>query len=76
MHEGKIIKYYREKAKLTQEQLSKGVCSVTHISKNERGLTEYSPEIAILLSKRLNINIEQELTNLIDLKKSLIIGMK
>ncbi|PUB10640.1 helix-turn-helix domain-containing protein [Paenisporosarcina sp. OV554] len=68
MYEGKIIKFYRKKAKLTQEQLGKGVCSVTHISKIERGLTEYSPEITILLSKRLKINIEKELANLTNLK--------
>lgn len=71
MYKGKIIKFYREKAKLTQEQLGKGVCSVTHISKIERGLTEYSSEIAVILSKRLKINIEQELEYLINLKKKL-----
>lgn len=71
MYEGKIIKFYREKAKLTQEQLGKGVCSVTHISKIERGLTEYSSEIVQLLSERLKINIDEELTNLINLKKKL-----
>ncbi|MFJ7935677.1 helix-turn-helix domain-containing protein [Sporosarcina sp. NPDC096371] len=68
MYEGKIIKFYRKKEKLTQEQLGEGVCSVTHISKIERGLTEYSPEITVLLSKRLNINIEEELANLKNLK--------
>lgn len=71
MYEGKIIKFYREKAKLTQAQLGEGICSVTHISKIERGLTEYSPEITILLSKRLKVNIEKELANLTTLKKKL-----
>ena len=61
MDEGKIIKFYREKANLTQEQLSKGICSVTHISKIERGITEYSPEITYLLAKRLGIDIHSEL---------------
>ena len=68
MYEGKVIQFYRKKANLTQKQLGEGVCSVTHISKIERGLTEYSPEITILLSKRLKINIKEELSNLINLK--------
>ncbi|GGJ56897.1 helix-turn-helix domain-containing protein [Virgibacillus salexigens] len=71
MYEGKILKFYREKAKITQEQLGRGICSVTHISKIERGLTEYSPEITMLLAQRLNINMEQETANLINLKKKL-----
>ncbi len=68
MDEGKIIKFYRQKAKLTQEELGNGICSVTHISKIERGLTEYSPEITILLSKRLQIVMEEELKSLVTLK--------
>ncbi|MCM3756144.1 helix-turn-helix domain-containing protein [Sporosarcina aquimarina] len=71
MHEGRIIKFYRQKAKITQEELGKGICSVTHISKIERGLTEYSPEITMLLSKRLQIDMEQELTSLKNLKSKL-----
>lgn len=64
MNEGKVIKFYREKANLTQEQLSKGICSVTHISKIERGLTEYSSEITNLLAKRLGVDIQSELKRL------------
>lgn len=71
MDEGKIIKFYRQKAKLTQEELGNGICSVTHISKIERGLTEYSPEITILLSKRLQIVMEEELKSLMNLKARL-----
>lgn len=69
MYEGKIIKFYREKNNITQEQLGKGICSGTHISKIERLHTEYAPEIVTLLSERLGINIEYEKTklqNLID----------
>jgi HTH-type transcriptional regulator, quorum sensing regulator NprR len=69
MYEGKIIKFYREKYSLTQEQLGKGICSGTHISKIERLQTEYAPEIITLLSERLNINIDQELTKLENIKK-------
>ena len=71
MHEGKIIKFYREKSKMTQEQLGKGICSVTHISKIERGLTEYSSEITDLLSKRLNICMKEEIGRITGLKSTL-----
>jgi HTH-type transcriptional regulator, quorum sensing regulator NprR len=71
MNEGKIIKFYREKYKMTQEQLGKGICSGTHISKIERLHTEYAPEIITLLSQRLGINIETELIKLNNIKNRL-----
>jgi HTH-type transcriptional regulator, quorum sensing regulator NprR len=71
MDEGKIIKFYREKYKMTQEQLGKGICSGTHISKIERLHTEYAPEIITLLSQRLGINIENELIKLNNIKNRL-----
>lgn len=61
---GMLIKFHREKNNLTQEELGKGVCSVTHISKIEREITQYSSEITDLLSKRLEINLEHELQSL------------
>ncbi|RBP96608.1 helix-turn-helix protein [Cytobacillus firmus] len=61
MKEGLIIKYYRERAGLTQTQLGEGICSVTHISKIERGHTQYSSEITHLICKRLNIDLIKEL---------------
>jgi HTH-type transcriptional regulator, quorum sensing regulator NprR len=64
MGSGILIKFYREKKKLTQEELGKGICSVTHISKIERGTTQYSPEITHLLSKKLGIDLEEELQSL------------
>jgi HTH-type transcriptional regulator, quorum sensing regulator NprR len=60
MLEGEIIKYYRQKAGITQEELGRGICSVTHVSKIERGQTPYSPEIISLFSERLHIDIENE----------------
>ncbi|WP_151737673.1 helix-turn-helix domain-containing protein [Paenibacillus tengchongensis] len=60
MTEGKIIKHYREKQQLTQRELGQGICSVTHLSKIERGITEYSPEITDLLCERLQINMTTE----------------
>ncbi|WP_310831005.1 helix-turn-helix domain-containing protein [Paenibacillus pedocola] len=61
MTEGKIIKHYREKQQLTQRELGHGICSVTHLSKIERGITEYSSEIIDLLCGRLNINMATEI---------------
>lgn len=71
MNAGKIIKFYREKYQMTQEQLGKGICSGTHISKIERLHTEYAPEIITLLSQRLGINIETELIKLNNIKNRL-----
>ncbi|WP_060678297.1 helix-turn-helix domain-containing protein [Virgibacillus halodenitrificans] len=71
MYEGKVIKFYRERANLTQEQLGRGVCSSTHVSKIERGLTEYSGEIINLLVNRLGIDMEKELVNITTIKEKL-----
>ena len=71
MYEGKIIKFYREKYKLTQEQLGKGICSVTHISKIECAQTTYATDTITLLSKRLGINMELEVKKLINIKQQL-----
>ncbi|WP_167555438.1 helix-turn-helix domain-containing protein [Gottfriedia acidiceleris] len=72
MYEGKIIKFYREKYKLTQEQLGKNICSVTHISKIECGQTKYAPEIINLLSKRLGIDMDLEIANFMNIKYRLL----
>ncbi|WP_042143615.1 helix-turn-helix domain-containing protein [Paucisalibacillus sp. EB02] len=71
MYEGKVIKFYRELAGITQEQLGHGICSTTHISKIERGLTEYSSEITDMLAKKLDINIEKEVRKLTEIKEKL-----
>src|SRR5699024_5717626 len=71
MYEGKIIKYYRENAKLTQEQLGRGICSTTHVSKIERGLTEYSSEITDFLAARLGIDMKKEINRLSTIKEKL-----
>lgn len=71
IYTGKIIKFYRKKANLTQEQLGQGICSATHISKIERGLTEYSLEITSLLASRLDIEIEKEILHLTSIKEKL-----
>lgn len=71
MIEGKIIKHYRRKANMTQDQLGQGICSATHISKIERGLTEYATEIIDLLSERLQIHMNKEIRNLTTIKEKL-----
>ncbi|KAA0564493.1 helix-turn-helix transcriptional regulator [Bacillus sp. CH30_1T] len=63
MLEGKIIKFYREHREIKQKDLGEGICSTTHISKIERGLTEVSKETIQLLSDRLGIQMEKELEN-------------
>ena len=71
MLEGEIIKFYRNKAGLTQEQLGKGICSSKHVGKIERGQTSYSPELILLFSERLNIDIEKEIANFKNIEKKL-----
>ncbi|WP_404444538.1 helix-turn-helix domain-containing protein [Sutcliffiella horikoshii] len=63
MLEGKIIKFYREYKQVKQKDLGEGICSTTHISKIERGLTEVSKETIQLLCKRLEITMENEIKN-------------
>lgn len=63
MLEGKIIKFYREFQGIKQKDLGDGICSSTHISKIERGLTEVSDETIEFLCKRLGINMDREVEN-------------
>lgn len=74
MKEGLIIKLYRERAGLTQTQLGEGICSVTHISKIERGITQYSSEIISLICGRLNIDLNQEMEQYELLEKNCMSG--
>ncbi|MDF9840813.1 MULTISPECIES: helix-turn-helix transcriptional regulator [unclassified Paenibacillus] len=71
MTEGKIIKHYREKQHLTQGELGQGICSVTHLSKIERGITEYSPEIIDLLCDRLQIDMAAEVERFVQTQRKL-----
>lgn len=61
MLEGQIIKFYRERQNMMQKDLGIGICSSTHISKIERGLTEVSKETINFLSERLGIDMEIEI---------------
>ncbi|PEL13927.1 helix-turn-helix domain-containing protein [Bacillus sp. AFS017336] len=71
MIEGEVIKFYRTKAGLTQEELGKGICSSKHVGKIERGTTSYSSEIITLFSERLQIDILKEIANFEKLEKKL-----
>ncbi|WP_223702216.1 helix-turn-helix domain-containing protein [Sutcliffiella deserti] len=72
MLEGKIIKFYREFQGLKQKDLGDGICSSTHISKIERGLTEVSGETIDFLCKRLGIEMEAEMENYKEIDQLLI----
>lgn len=71
MIEGEIIKFYRKKRGLSQEQLGKDICTTTHVSKIERGQTKYSTEIIALFSKRLDIDIQKEMEFFQSMEKKL-----
>ncbi|WP_137791427.1 helix-turn-helix domain-containing protein [Bacillus sp. E(2018)] len=71
MIEGEIIKFYRKRRGLSQEQLGKDICTTTHVSKIERGQTKYSTEIIALFSKRLDIDIQKEMQFFQDMEKKL-----
>lgn len=67
MIQGKIIKFHRELQVLKQIDLGEGICSKTHISKIERGLTEVSEETIELLAKRLRIDMQSEMNTYLSL---------
>ncbi|MFG6495764.1 helix-turn-helix domain-containing protein [Fictibacillus sp. UD] len=71
MIEGEIIKFYRKKRGLSQEQLGKDICTTTHVSKIERGQTKYSTEIIALFSERLDIDIHKEIEFFQSMEKKL-----
>ncbi|MDN4608066.1 helix-turn-helix domain-containing protein [Sporosarcina highlanderae] len=67
MIEGKIIKFHRELQGLNQAELGNGICSKTHISKIERGLTEVSKETIEMLAERLQIDMAAEIDTYLSL---------
>ena len=68
---GSIIQYFRQKKGLTQEELGHGICSKTHLSKIERGLTEVSDETISLLCARMGFDIDEEIGMLQKVEKML-----
>jgi HTH-type transcriptional regulator, quorum sensing regulator NprR len=59
MEFGALIKFYRTQRGITQAELSKGICSVPHLSKIENNSKEANEETISLLLKRLNIGLEE-----------------
>lgn len=57
---GRIIYYHRRKQNKTQEQLCRGICSVTHLSKIENNVKDANPKTMQLLCERLQISTEEE----------------
>lgn len=60
---GEIIKHYRKKNNLTQENLSFGICSIPYLSKLENNQIQASEEILLHLCTKLNLK-PKELNNL------------
>ena len=54
---GKILKYYRTKLSLTQDELAEGICSRKYISRLEKDLQIPTLDIVNKLSNKLEINI-------------------
>lgn len=54
---GEIVKYYRKKIGLTQQELSHGICSVPYLSKVENNKLVPSEDIANHLCLRLEIDM-------------------
>jgi transcriptional regulator with XRE-family HTH domain len=59
MEFGALIKFYRTQRGITQAELSKGICSVPHLSKIENNSKEANEATISLLLKRLNIGLEE-----------------
>ncbi|WP_369900963.1 helix-turn-helix domain-containing protein [Bacillus manliponensis] len=68
---GRVIYYHRKQQKKTQEQLSKGICSVSHLSKIENNVKEVNSITLSLLCSRLGISIVEEENKVNCLKKQL-----
>lgn len=56
---GQRIRYYRKTKGLTQEELAQGICSVSYLSKIEKGDAKSSEEVINLLCDRLGISPEE-----------------
>lgn len=56
---GSLIKYYRTKQGLTQNELAMGICSIPHLSKIENNSKEANEETIRLLLERLNIQLQE-----------------
>lgn len=63
MHIGEKIQYRRKELGLTQEELCKGICSITYLSKLENNKLETKEDLLILLCERLGLKVDDLLKN-------------
>ncbi|PGL73090.1 helix-turn-helix domain-containing protein [Bacillus sp. AFS055030] len=59
MNYGMMIFHHRKKLGWTQEKLSEGICSVSHLSKIENGTKEAGIETIELLLKKMRVEIDE-----------------
>jgi len=59
MEIGPLIKYFRTQRGITQKELSKGICSIPHLSKIENNSKEANKETSSLLLERLHISLKE-----------------
>lgn len=59
MEIGPLIKYFRTQRGITQKQLSKGICSIPHLSKIENNSKEANKETISLILERLDVSFEE-----------------
>jgi len=75
MNIGALLKYYRLKANKTQNEVSQGICSVSHYSKIEKNSKEVNKETLDLIFNRLGIqmvDIESKKDNIASLLERLL----
>lgn len=71
MYEGEIIKFYREKYNITQDQLGHEICSRAQICRIENNKANPSIVIKKKLTERLGVDLESEFAKLNELKITL-----
>ncbi|WP_432362455.1 helix-turn-helix domain-containing protein [Sporosarcina sp. UB5] len=69
MNIGSILKYYRMRNDLTQAELCKGICSISHLSKIESNKTIPRTETINELFQRMGIDWEREVATYDDWKE-------
>ncbi|MCF6411790.1 transcriptional regulator [Pseudalkalibacillus salsuginis] len=57
---GQRIRYYRKTKGLTQEELARGICSISYLSKIENGDAKSSEDVIELLCEKLGISAAEE----------------
>ncbi len=73
---GPLIKKHRLDKNLSQESLSKGICSISYLSKIETGQTEASYQILSMLLHRLDIPMPDTIQELEEIRIKIQQGIK